>query len=270
MNLKSLLLWYCEHNKIPKMIIAGNWKMNLNRDEAIKLVKAIISEEIDKDIDVKMAVPALYLDSLREIVAGKINVNIGAQNIHEASSGAFTGEISAKMVKSCGIEWTILGHSERRKLFGETSEIVQNKCISALGEGLNVVICVGEPETVRNNGNHELYVKNQLLDSLPHELNLSDTSKITIAYEPVWAIGTGLTASPEQAQSMHSFIRKQLELRFPSKGLDIPILYGGSMKPGNAFDLLSQNDIDGGLIGGASLQADSFVQIIRRAEEIKK
>lgn len=252
------------------MIIAGNWKMNLEKNEALQLVKDIASEEVHPDIQVKIAVPFVYLDNLREVVSEQSNFSIGAQNIHQALSGAYTGEISAKMVKSCGIDWTLLGHSERRQFFDETSDLVQEKCKVALQEKLKVIICVGEPQSVRENGNQKEFVKTQLDKSIPKDLETSEIPRIIIAYEPVWAIGTGLTASPEQAQDMHHYIRDILCQRFGSSGNKIPILYGGSMKPQNAHGLLSQDDIDGGLIGGASLKSASFLQIIRIAEGLKK
>lgn len=264
------LLHSVYYEKKESMIIAGNWKMNLDRGEALQLVKSIANEDISSSIDVRMAVPALYLPILNELVEGHSNISIGAQNIHQEESGAYTGEISARMLVSCGINWTILGHSERRELFGETDEDVRAKCERALGEGLGVIVCVGEPESVRELEEHENFVKSQIMNSLPKKLSESEMSRVTIAYEPVWAIGTGLTASPEQAQSMHSFIRSELKGRFGKAGSELPILYGGSMKPGNASDLLSQHDIDGGLIGGASLQTDSFLKIIRQAEKQKK
>ncbi len=244
--------------------------MNLIKEKAVQLVKALGKEDIDSSIDVRMAVPALYLPILNELVEDHSNVSIGSQNIHQETSGAFTGEISASMLVSCGIEWTIVGHSERRQLFGETDEVVRAKCEQGLREGLGIILCVGEPESVRELGQHENYVKSQIMNSLPADLEDSDLSQIIIAYEPVWAIGTGLTASPEQAQSMHSYIRSELNDRFGESGSKVPILYGGSMKPANARELLSQRDIDGGLIGGASLQSQSFLEIIRHAEKLKK
>ncbi len=244
--------------------------MNLNREQAVQLVKALGKEDIDSSIDVRMAVPALYLPILNELLEDRPNMSIGAQNFHEEPSGAFTGEISANMVVSCGIEWAIVGHSERRQLFGETDEVARAKCKQGLEEGLGIILCVGEPESVRELGQHEKYVKSQMMNSLPVDLEDSDWSQIVIAYEPVWAIGTGLTASPDQAQSMHSFIRSVLKVKFGESGSKVPILYGGSMKPTNARELLSQKDIDGGLIGGASLQSHSFLEIIRHAEKLKK
>ncbi|NBC24082.1 MAG: triose-phosphate isomerase, partial [Bacteroidetes bacterium] len=214
------------------MIIAGNWKMNLDRGEALELVNSIANEDISASIDVRMAVPALYLPILNELVEEHSNISIGAQNIHQEESGAYTGEISAKMLVSCGINWTIVGHSERRELFDETDEYVRTKCARALGDG----------QSVREEERHENFVKSQIMDSLPKNLNGSQLSQVIIAYEPVWAIGTGLTASPAQAQSMHSFIRSELNGKFGEPGSKVPILYGGSMNPSNASDLLSQPD----------------------------
>lgn len=243
--------------------------MNLKKQEALDLVHSVLQEEVETSIDVRMAVPALYLPLLHELTSERENISIGAQNIHQEASGAFTGEISAEMISSCGIPWTLLGHSERRQLFGETDTLICSKGDRALNNTLGIILCVGEPESIRKEGTHENYVREQLLKSLPSHPSSSDLAKLVIAYEPVWAIGTGLTASPEQAQDMHSFIRSELQKKWGKVGESIPILYGGSMKPANAKELLSQPDIDGGLIGGASLKADSFLQIIRLAENLK-
>ena len=244
--------------------------MNLNHREALHLVRSISNEKISDSIDVRMAVPSLYLTTLLDEVKSNSNLTIGAQNIHQENSGAFTGEISAPMLVSCSVPWTIIGHSERRKLFAETDEVARLKCKQALDHELGIILCVGEPESVRKEHKEKEYVKDQLLASLPSQLEDSDWSQIVIAYEPVWAIGTGLTASPEQAQDMHEFIRSLLANTFSNIAAQSSILYGGSMKPANAESLLSQKDIDGGLIGGASLQVESFLNIIRQAEKIKK
>jgi triosephosphate isomerase len=174
------------------------------------------------------------------------------------------------MLISCNIEWTILGHSERRNLFQESNEVVREKVKRAMTSNLGVILCVGEQKEVRNRGEEEAYVEQQLMDSMPKELPEAYWPRLVLAYEPVWAIGTGLTASPEQAQSMHAFIRNRMESSYVTKAGRVPILYGGSMKPANASELLGQKDIDGGLIGGASLKADSFIDIIRQAELIEK
>lgn len=253
------------------MLIAGNWKMNLTLEESLNLVKAVRSAGVKNEaIKVGMAVPFPYLVPCSELLEESENISIGAQNIHAESNGAFTGETSADMLVSCRIEWTIIGHSERRYLFHESNEVVKAKVERAVASNLGIILCVGEPKEVRNRGEEEDFVSNQLMESLPAELPDSYWSKIVLAYEPVWAIGTGLTASPEQAQTMHAFIRRQMESTFGSRAKGISILYGGSMKPGNASELLDQQDIDGGLIGGASLKAESFIEIIRQAEQIEK
>ncbi|NBB88551.1 MAG: triose-phosphate isomerase [Bacteroidetes bacterium] len=249
------------------MIIAGNWKMNLDLQSALDLVQSISKEKISESIEVRMAVPSLYLTKLLDCVQSHPQLTIGAQNIHSAKSGAFTGEISAPMLVSCGVPWTIIAHSERRQQFGETDEVARLKCKQALEHDLGVILCVGEPESVRIANKEKEYVEKQLLASVPRQLADAAWNRMVIAYEPVWAIGTGLTASPEQAQEMHEFIRSLLKTSFSNTAAQSAILYGGSMKPANANSLLSQRDIDGGLIGGASLKADSFLDIIRQAEK---
>jgi len=197
-------------------------------------------------------------------------IKIGAQNIHFEDNGAFTGEISAAMVKESGCDYVIAGHSERREYFGDTDDIVAKKVKKGIASGLNVIFCVGENLEQRKNGNHQKVVLDQLKAVTDH-LTEEDVERLTIAYEPVWAIGTGETATPEQAQEMHHFIRNFLKELWSTMQLPgVRILYGGSMKPQNADELLSQPDVDGGLIGGASLDAESFCDIIDIAEKIKK
>ena len=209
-----------------------------------------------------LGTPYIHLQTVSGLVQGTPNLSVAAQNCHQAKSGAYTGEISPAMLQSIGVEYVILGHSERRKYFGETDEGVSQKVNIALEHGLLPIVCVGEEQSVRETGTHEALVGKQIQEALFH-LSAEDFKKIVIAYEPVWAIGTGLTATPEQAQEMHNFIRGTLEAKY---GRDIAqgttILYGGSCKPANARTLFSQEDVDGGLIGGASLKADDFIAIV--------
>ena len=249
-----------------KNIVAGNWKMNLLAEEANDLansIKRYLEENvIDSNIEVILAPPALYLDNLVNKTNHLPNLYIAAQNCYQAPKGAFTGEISASMLKSVGVKYVIIGHSERRLYFGEDNEILKQKISAVLENGLHPIFCCGEQESERDAGNHKAFVEGQLIDSLFH-LSADEIAKCVIAYEPIWAIGTGKTASPEQAQEMHQFIRELIANQYDDIiANDITILYGGSCKPSNAKELFSQKDVDGGLIGGASLLADQFVAII--------
>jgi triosephosphate isomerase len=248
-----------------KYLIAGNWKMNKTSDEAVELVREIV-QNVGQQMDVEVVVcpPFTALSSVAPVLEGS-NVKMGAQNMHPASSGAFTGEISAEMIRSHFASYVILGHSERRSLFGETDAFINEKVQAAITNQLKPILCVGETLGERESEQTLEVIKTQLdggLDSVKTE----DTSSLVIAYEPVWAIGTGKVATPEQAQAVHAFIRTWLEARFnASVAKKTRILYGGSMKPGNAPELLSQDDIDGGLIGGAALEANSFVGLVKAA-----
>ncbi|MEZ5023416.1 MAG: triose-phosphate isomerase [Chitinophagales bacterium] len=249
-----------------KNIVAGNWKMNLLVEEANDLANSIgkyISENvIDSNIEVILAPPALYLDSLVNNTKHLFNLNVAAQNCYQAPKGAFTGEISAPMLKSVGVKYVIIGHSERRLCFGEDNETLKQKVSAVLDNHLQPIFCCGEQESERDAGNHKAFIESQLIDSLFH-LSASELAKCVIAYEPIWAIGTGKTASPEQAQEIHQFIRELIAKKYDdATANNITILYGGSCKPSNAKELFSQKDVDGGLIGGASLLADQFVDII--------
>ena len=245
-----------------KKIAAGNWKMNLDYNDALALAKQIADTEIPADVTVILAVPALYLNDINKIAGTNMQLFISAQNAHQKEYGAYTGEISAPMLKSMNIPYVIIGHSERRQYNCETPEILKEKTITALKYNLDVIFCCGEPLEVRKAGTHEEYVKNQLLDSLA-DLSVADMQKVTIAYEPIWAIGTGETATPEQAQDMHGFIRNVLAEMFDKETAEnTAILYGGSVKPANAKQIFGMEDVDGGLVGGASLKADSFKDII--------
>lgn len=244
-----------------KKIAAGNWKMHKTQAEAIDLARAIAQISIPDDTEVILGVPAVFIKDVQDATAGTA-VKVSAQNCHQKLSGAYTGEISASMLKSMGVEYVILGHSERREYFGEDDALLAEKTNTALGEGLKVIFCCGEPLPVRESGNHVTFVKNQLENGLFH-LDSSALDQIIIAYEPIWAIGTGVTASKEQAQEMHREIRSMLKDKYGAQVAEkMHILYGGSVKPGNASELFGEADVDGGLVGGASLQADDFSAII--------
>ncbi len=243
-------------------IIAGNWKMNKNLGQTNALLKELAAKLPNSHAEVMVA-PTFV--NLTQAVANLENAGIEviAQNMHFAKSGAYTGEISADMLLDIGIKTVIIGHSERRAYFGETDEILAKKTISALEKNMRVVFCFGEELEDRKSGNHFNIVKNQLVNGL-FNLKPEAWSNIVLAYEPVWAIGTGETASPEQAQEMHAFIRKTITEEYNAAIADtVTILYGGSVKPGNAEEIFSKPDVDGGLIGGASLVADDFVAIIK-------
>lgn len=247
-----------------KTIIAGNWKMNLNRSAAIQLAREIRSglPAMKEDVQVLLFVPALYLDAVSTETAGHPSLGTGAQNAAAWKEGAYTGEISSSQLASAGISYTLLGHSERRTLFGETDAILKTKTDLALEAGLVPVFCCGEPREVREAGKHEAFTGSQLRNALFH-LSPEQIKNVIIAYEPVWAIGTGLTASAQQAQDMHAFIRRELASQYgEDTASSIPVLYGGSMKASNAAELLAMPDVDGGLIGGASLVASEFLHII--------
>ncbi|MEQ8304151.1 MAG: triose-phosphate isomerase [Cyclobacteriaceae bacterium] len=243
-------------------IVAGNWKMNTSYDEAIQLAKDVASQ-VKESANAKVIVcpPFPYLQKINEILTNS-PIDVGAQNCSEHVSGAYTGEVSAVMLKSMGIPYVILGHSERRQYFNESGNTLAQKVDGALANGLTPIYCCGEPLEVREMGGHEGLVKQQIEEGLFH-LNGEALKKIVIAYEPVWAIGTGKTATTEQAQEMHKVIRDHLANKYQSEVAElIPILYGGSVKPDNAKELFACPDVDGGLVGGASLKAADFVAII--------
>jgi triosephosphate isomerase len=241
-------------------IVAGNWKMNLNLDEGKDLVLKIMEKEISEDTQAIVIPSFIHLSSLRQLLS-HTKISLGAQNCHQQDSGAYTGEISVDMLKSVGVDYVILGHSERRQYFMEDSISLSFKVQTVLQQGLRPIYCCGETLNQRQENEHFETVKMQIKDGL-FQLNDIELLNCIIAYEPVWAIGTGETASPNQAQEMHAFIRKMISESYGDMVADnISILYGGSVKPGNAKELFNQPDIDGGLIGGASLDADSFAAI---------
>ena len=246
-------------------IIAGNWKMNLDRRGAHDLAAAV-REHVESahaggDVDVMVFPPFVYIDEVARTLSGSA-VRFGAQNVCEQASGAFTGEVSAAMVKDTGAHLTIVGHSERRHVYGESDELVGEKVRAGLGAGLDVILCVGETIEERRAGEAEAVVRRQLSAGLSG-VAAGDLARVVIAYEPVWAIGTGETATPEQAGEMHAYLRGVFAGLYDDDSANrMRILYGGSVKPDNVRDLMAVPDIDGALVGGASLKADSFLPIV--------
>ncbi len=246
-------------------MIAGNWKMHLHRDEATQLVKAVAEGVADTGwVDVLVAPPFTSLGVVRAAI-GASGILLGAQNMHWAPAGAFTGEIAPGMLRDAGCTHVILGHSERRNLFGETSDMIERKARAAVQAGLIPIVCIGETLEERKSGKTFDLIQTQLDESLKGFREEKSLPLSTVlAYEPVWAIGTGKTATPEQAQEVHGFIRDWLEKNFNEETANaVRILYGGSVKPDNVTDLMSKQDIDGALVGGASLKADAFVAIVK-------
>lgn len=248
-----------------KNIVAGNWKMNNDLDASIELVHDLLLNVEDLKLNntrVIIAPTFVNLHGIKEITQGSV-VEVAAQNMHQENSGAFTGEISAEMLTNININDVIIGHSERRAYFNETDALLAQKVSQALKNNMNAIFCFGEQLEDRKSDNHFKIVEQQLTNGLFH-LSADDFGFIVLAYEPVWAIGTGETASPEQAQEMHAFIRSLLKNKY---GNDVAentsILYGGSVKPANAKEIFSKPDVDGGLIGGAALKVDDFVAIIK-------
>jgi triosephosphate isomerase len=245
-----------------KKIVAGNWKMNKNSEQTEDLLNELIEKmPIDTDVQVIVAPTYINLASAADHLQFT-DIEVAAQNVHQAESGAFTGEISADMLKSVGVDIVILGHSERRAIFHETDALIASKVNTALEHDMTVIFCFGEELKDRQSKNHFTVVENQLRDGL-FQIDAKDWDHIVLAYEPVWAIGTGETASPDQVQEMHEFIRETVRKAFGSDiAEDVSILYGGSVKPENAKEIFSKPDVDGGLIGGAALKADDFVAIV--------
>jgi triosephosphate isomerase len=248
-----------------QQIAAANWKMNLDYKQAKALLDAIIAQQIvlEPHRKVVFAVPFPYLRMARKKIKELVNYEVCAQNCHQKKSGAYTGEVSAEMVRSTGARYVIIGHSERREYFQESDEMLAEKINLALEYRLTPIFCCGEPLAVREAGTQDAYVARQLTNSLFH-LTADVVQKVVIAYEPIWAIGTGKTATAAQAQEMHAGLRKVMANHFGQPIADhIPILYGGSVKGSNAAELFAQPDVDGGLVGGASLIAEDFTAIIR-------
>ena len=249
-----------------KTVIAGNWKMNNDLKESEKLIVELnnLLQNEKPNCDVIVCPPYTSLSEASKLLKGS-QIKLGAQNMHFEENGAFTGEVSALMLKSVGCEYVILGHSERRHIFGESNEMINKKIKKALSAGLKPIFCVGELLEERERGTTNDVVKKQILKGLA-EISADEMKNIIVAYEPVWAIGTGKTASPAQAQEVHEFIRDLVEITYSLEvANDLVIQYGGSVKPDNAKELISQKDIDGALVGGACLKADSFMGIIKGA-----
>lgn len=242
-----------------KPIIAGNWKMNNTASSGVALVEALKPLVANADCDVVVCVPAIQIPAISEACKGS-NIKVGAENMHWAEKGAFTGEISADMLKEYGVEYVIIGHSERRQYFGETDETVNKRTLAVLNAGMTPIVCVGEMLAERENGTTEAVLDKQLTVGLA---GVEDIKKVVIAYEPVWAIGTGKTATDEQANETIGYIRKKIgELFCPHCAQEVRIQYGGSMNAKNCKGLMAQPEIDGGLIGGASLKAPDFSTIV--------
>jgi triosephosphate isomerase len=244
-----------------KKLIAGNWKMNGNLEANDALVRAVVAGMQEARCDVAVCVPAPYLAQV-QMLKGSSKLALGAQDVSPHAAGAFTGEVSAAMLREFGVRYAIVGHSERRQYHGETDALVAEKAKAALAQGITPIVCVGETLAEREAGQTEEVVKRQMAAVI--HVNGHCISEIVVAYEPVWAIGTGKTATPEQAQQVHALLRKQLAAA-TGHAERVHILYGGSMNAANAASLLAQPDIDGGLIGGASLKAPDFLQIIAAA-----
>lgn len=248
-----------------KPFIAGNWKMHKIIPEAVDLVKALNEESSElADAEIVVIPPSTTLSEVSKTLEGSA-IKIGAQNLFWEEKGAFTGEVSAPMLKDAGCQYVVIGHSERRLYFGETDETVNKKIKAALAHGLIPIVCIGELLEEREKGETINKVDSQINAGL-EGLGKEQMSKIIIAYEPIWAIGTGLTATPTQAEEVHSFIREKLTEKYGNETASCAIiLYGGSVKPDNAFSLLKEQNINGALVGGASLEADSFIQIAKES-----
>ena len=246
-----------------RVIIAGNWKMYKTVDESIELVNLLKRAVVDiDDVEIVICPPFTSLSDVREAIMDT-NIKLGAQDCYWEREGAFTGEISCGMLKNAGCEYVIVGHSERRQYFGETNETVNKKAKAALREGLKPIVCVGEKLSERQAGKTFEVVKDHVTNSLAG-LTKEDILKIVIAYEPVWAIGTGVNATKDQAEEVHKYIRGLIEGIFGATAAEsVRIQYGGSVKPENIRELIAEDDVDGALVGGASLKADSFSQIIK-------
>lgn len=244
-----------------KPFIAGNWKMNKSVPEALDLVKALREKSTElEDAELVVIPPFTALSEIKKVIEGS-TIQLGAQNLFWEEKGAFTGEISPLMLQDLGCQFAVIGHSERRQYFGETDESVNKKIKAALAHDLIPIVCIGEFLEERDKGETIKKIETQITEGF-RDLSSKDMARIIIAYEPIWAIGTGLTATPEQAEKVHRFIREKLEDRYGNEIASYAIiLYGGSVKPANTFSLLREKDINGALVGGASLDANSFTQI---------
>ncbi|MFD1631941.1 triose-phosphate isomerase [Pseudopedobacter beijingensis] len=249
-----------------KKIVAGNWKMNKNYNDGLSLFSEVLNmvkDEVRGEQIVVVCAPYIHLNSLSALAKDAKQVFVGAQNAHQEAAGAYTGEISSEMLSSVGVRYVILGHSERRQYFGENNALLAKKTDAVLQNNLKPIFCIGETLEERESGKYFEVIKSQIEEGVFH-LSADDFSKLVLAYEPVWAIGTGVTASSEQAQEIHAFIRTEIAKKYGSDVAEnTTILYGGSCNPKNAAELFAQKDIDGGLIGGASLKSRDFVDIVK-------
>ena len=244
-----------------KKIVAGNWKMNNGLQETKLLINELKTEVNHCECDVMIAPSFVCLQTAIDLLTNN-DIEVVSQNLHQEKNGAYTGEVSAKMLSSIGVKTTIIGHSERREYFNETHEMLKHKVDTSLENSMKIIFCFGEQLKDRKTNNHSTIISNQISESLFH-LNSSDWDNIILAYEPVWAIGTGETASSDQVQEMHSFIRNFIAQKYSAElAQNVSILYGGSVKPSNAKEIFSMDDVDGGLIGGASLNSKDFFSIV--------
>lgn len=246
---------------LRKKIVAGNWKMNNGLQETKLLINELKTEVKHCECDVMIAPSFVCLQAAVDLLINN-DIEVVSQNLHQEKNGAYTGEVSAKMLSSIGVKTTIIGHSERREYFNETHEMLKHKVDTSLENSMKIIFCFGEQLKDRKTNNHSTIISNQISESLFH-LNSSDWDNIILAYEPVWAIGTGETASSNQVQEMHSFIRNFIAQKYSAElAQNVSILYGGSVKPSNAKEIFSMDDVDGGLIGGASLNSKDFFSIV--------
>ena len=243
-----------------KPIIAGNWKMNKTIAEAISFVNDVKNRVENKNVDVVICAPFIALKDLVEATKGT-NIKVGAQNMHYAENGAFTGEVSAPMLKELGMDYVIIGHSERRQYFNETNEACNKKVLKALEVGINPILCCGETLEQREANETKNICKTQVEEALK-DIDVNDISKVVIAYEPIWAIGTGKTATSQDANDVISYIREVVARLYGDKSNEVRIQYGGSVKPQNVAEIMAQSDIDGALVGGASLAANDYIQLV--------
>lgn len=261
------MLWLTLQEKMRKFIVAGNWKMNTTPKSGKQLVKQVLKKSKPGKVKVIFGPPFTHLLATQKLLKGHKGFYTAAQNMHQEDGGAYTGEISAEMIKEIGSKYVIIGHSERRQYFKESNATLLAKTKKALANNRKVIFCCGESLAIREKGTHFQYVMRQLSATI-FKLSPDEFKDIVIAYEPIWAIGTGRTASPEQAQDMHFAIRSTVKKKMGDKlAENTSILYGGSVKPSNALEIFKQPDVDGGLVGGASLNADDFAAIIAAAKK---
>lgn len=243
-----------------KVIIAGNWKMNKTVSESVEFIEELKKEELDKEVECVVCAPFISLERL-SIASKNIAIKLGAQNVSQYDNGAYTGEISTSMLKDLNMEYVILGHSERRQYFLETNEVINQKVQKVLSSKMTPILCVGETLEERESRKMNDVIATQIKEGLAN-LSFEQAKGVVVAYEPIWAIGTGKTATSDQANEMAMFIRKQLRKLFQDVAEDISILYGGSVKPNNIKEIMVQSDIDGALVGGAALKVDSFAELV--------